>query len=66
MCFDTISYEVEVLQDGRPTELTNDTNITIEGLVPNTTYNIAIRAVSGTVKSGSLQAMVTILSECLL
>ena len=40
VCFDTISYEVEVLQDGRPTELTNDTNITIEGLVPNATYNI--------------------------
>ena len=29
-------------------------------------YILAIRAVSGIVKSGSLQVMITILSECLL
>ena len=66
VCFIVVSYEVEVLQDGRPTILTNDTSITIEKLVPNTTYAIVIRVVSGTVKSRPVQVMVTTLSEYLL
>ena len=66
VCFIVMSYEVEVLQDGRPTVWTNDTSITIEELVPNTTYAIGIRVVSGTVKSRSVQVMVTTLSEYLL
>ena len=65
-CFIVVSYEVEVLQDGRPTVWTNDTSITIEELVPNTTIAIVIRVVSGTVKSRSVQVMVTTLSEYLL
>ena len=40
VCFINVSYEVEVLQDGHPTVLTNDTSITIEKLVPNITYAI--------------------------
>ena len=66
VCFIVVSYEVEVLQDGRPTVLTNDTSITIEELVPNTTYTIVFSVVSGTVKSRSVQVMVTTLSEYLL
>ena len=66
VCFIVVSYEVEVLQDGRPTVLTNDTSITIEELVPNTTYAIVIRVVSGTVKSRPDQVMVTTLSEYLI
>ena len=65
VCFIVMSYEVEVLQDGRPTVLTNDTNITIEELVPNTAYVIVIRVVSGTVKSSPVQVIVTTLSEYL-
>ena len=66
MCFIAMSYEVEVLQDGRPTVWTNDTSITIEELVTNTTYAIFIKVVSGTVKSRPVQVMVTTLSEYLL
>ena len=68
VCFIVVSYEVEILQDGRPTVLimNNDTSITIEELVPNTTYVIAIRVVSGTVKSSPVQVIVTTLSEYLL
>ena len=66
VCFIVVSYEVEVRQDGCPTVWAIDTSISIEELVPNTTYAIIIRGVSGTVKSRPVQVMVTTLSEYLL
>ena len=65
VCYIVMSYEVEVLQDGHPIVWTYDTS-TIEELVPNTTYTIVIRVVSGTVKSRSAQVIFTTLSEYLL
>ena len=60
MCFSNITFEIRILQDGRYLIGSHD-NITIEGLVPNTTYTIVIGAVGG----GSVQVMVTTLGGLL-
>ena len=60
VCFSNITFEIRILQDGRYLIGSHD-NITIEGLVPNTTYTIVIGAVGG----GSVQVMVTTLGGLL-
>ena len=63
MCFPNITFEIRLLQDDRYLIVSYGyhDNITIEGLVPNTTYTIVIGAVGG----GSVQVMVTTLGGLL-
>ena len=63
MCFPDITFEIRILQDDRYLIVSDGyhDNITIEGLVPNTTYTIVIGAVDG----GSVQVMVTTLGVLL-
>ena len=63
MCFSNITFEIRILQDDRYFIISYGyhDNITIEGLVHNTTYSILIGAVGG----GSVQVMVTTLGGLL-
>ena len=67
VCFGPISYEIEVQNDVKTVLTVNTTNpnITIKGLVPKTKYPIAIRAVSGTVRSEPYLLMITTLGWCI-
>ena len=67
VCFDPITYEIEVQNDVKTVLTVNTTNhnITIKELVPKTKYTIAIRAVNGTVKSEPYPLMITTLGWCI-